>query len=227
MEQPEWTLYCHGIKRFTADEAASMLCGLNPMSEYLPSELQHEYMAINAAIHHAIEDEDLIPTGKKGRGDQDTFDREELRAWAKSVGYGWPLPPLPNRQSTPAPAADSALLEKVQQLEAQNAALMQQVAALERQLEQASAVQPQELEPDFDPSDFPEELDIAINVFHRVRRGYGTPSKTFRNRLIECLEKEYPDLLEGAVERIATVANNDKGPGRKPKKRLMAGVFQE
>lgn len=138
-EFPEWTLYCHGIKRFTADEATSMLCGLNPMSDYLPSEYQYEYMAINAAIHHAIEDEDLIPTGKKGRGDQDTFDREELRAWAKSVGYGWPLPPLPNRQSTPAPAADGALLEKVQQLEAQNAALVQQVAALERQLEQASA----------------------------------------------------------------------------------------
>lgn len=227
-EFPEWAYICNGVKRFTSWEAIRLISWNNPYSEIWPEKDEQAFIdAIAASIDQAVEDEDLIPTGKKVNGDQDTFDREELRAWAKSVGYGWPLPPLPNRQSTPAPAADSALLEKVQQLEAQNAALMQQVAALERQLEQASAVQPQELEPDFDPSDFPEELNIAINVFHRVRRGYGTPSKTFRNRLIECLEKEYPDLLEGAVERIATVANNDKGPGRKPKKRLMAGVFQE
>lgn len=73
-----------------------------------------------------------------------TVHRDDLVAWLKSRGLrsGFFFSDdhhVPACQSTPAPAADSALLEKVQQLEAQNAVLMQQVAALERQLEQASA----------------------------------------------------------------------------------------
>lgn len=70
---------------------------------------------------------------------------------------------------------------------------------------------------EFDPSDNPTELDIANLAFHIVRKGYGDTTATFRNRLIEFLKEEYPGLKREAVDRIATVANPDKAPGRKPR----------
>lgn len=69
------------------------------------------------------------------------------------------------------------------------------------------------LEPD--PLDLPEELDAANMAFRAVTNNYGDQSETFKNRLIDYLRKTFPDFSNSAVERIATVANPDKSPGRK------------
>lgn len=138
---PEWATYCAPIKRFTVHQLVLMLCGYSPYyNQWLHDEDGPVYDAIKAAVQHAIDDGELTPTGKTN-GD-DTFAVDDLRAWVQTTGYCWPLPMVPTRQSTPAPAADSALLEKVQQLEAQNADLLQQVAALEHKLEQATVAAP-------------------------------------------------------------------------------------
>lgn len=68
---------------------------------------------------------------------------------------------------------------------------------------------------DVDPSDLPNELQAANIAYRAVLNGYGASSATFRNRLIEFLNKNNPDLPQEAVERIATVANPDKQRGRK------------
>jgi hypothetical protein len=68
---------------------------------------------------------------------------------------------------------------------------------------------------DIDPADFPEELQAANIAFRAVSNGFGDQSATFKNRLIEYLEKNYPTLNSEAVARIATVANPDKVRGRK------------
>lgn len=70
-------------------------------------------------------------------------------------------------------------------------------------------------ESNFDPLDFPEELDAARIAFSVVKSGNGGTGTTFKNRLIDYVKKNYPNLSKGAVSRIATVANPDKKPGRK------------
>lgn len=67
----------------------------------------------------------------------------------------------------------------------------------------------------FDPLDFPEELDAARMAFVVVKSGNGGTGTTFRNRLIDYVKKNYPNLGKDAVSRIATVANPDKTRGRK------------
>ena len=66
-----------------------------------------------------------------------------------------------------------------------------------------------------DPADFPEELHAANIAFRAITNGHGNPNATFRNRLISYLETSFPNLNNETVQRIATVANPDKGRGRK------------
>jgi hypothetical protein len=67
----------------------------------------------------------------------------------------------------------------------------------------------------FDPSDLPDELDAANIAFRAVIGGYGDENDTFREKLIAFLKKNYAGLGSEALDRIATVANLDKTPGRK------------
>ncbi len=66
-----------------------------------------------------------------------------------------------------------------------------------------------------DPGDYPDELFAAIDAYRAVMNGYGDQSATPRKRLIALLKERYPDLKSEARERVATVANPDKSPGRK------------
>ncbi len=68
---------------------------------------------------------------------------------------------------------------------------------------------------DIDPSDLPSELDAANTAYRAVFNGYGDQSATYKNRLIAYLSETYTDLTPESVQRIATVANPDKKPGRK------------
>jgi hypothetical protein len=69
-------------------------------------------------------------------------------------------------------------------------------------------------ERDIDPADLPEELQIANIAFRAVLNGYGAPGERFKKRLRAYLEEHYSMLSGEAMERIATVANPDKTPGR-------------
>jgi len=66
-----------------------------------------------------------------------------------------------------------------------------------------------------DPSDLPPELDAANTAFRAITKGYGDQAATPRNRIVDFLRKNYPDLNSEQVQRIATVANPDKTTGRK------------
>lgn len=65
-----------------------------------------------------------------------------------------------------------------------------------------------------DPADLPDELDCALMALRAVQNGYGKES-TPRKKLLEWLVANRPDLKPDQRERIATVANPDKAPGRK------------
>lgn len=66
-----------------------------------------------------------------------------------------------------------------------------------------------------DPADFPEELHAANIAFRAIHNGYGERTATVKNRLVDYLERHFPDLNNEAVQRIATVANPNKVRGRK------------
>ncbi len=68
---------------------------------------------------------------------------------------------------------------------------------------------------DIDPADLPDELSAANIAFRAVTNGFGDKTATFRNRLVDYLEKNFPSLNSEAVQRLATVANPDKSTGRK------------
>jgi hypothetical protein len=71
-------------------------------------------------------------------------------------------------------------------------------------------------EEEVDPSDLPEELDAANMAFRAVLKGYGKPTATPRNRIVAYLNEHYKTVFRpDAIQRIATVANPDKSPGRK------------
>ncbi len=74
-----------------------------------------------------------------------------------------------------------------------------------------------EVESEVDQSDLPEELDAANIAFRAVANGYGDRSKTERNRLVDFLKINYKNFKNEKIDRIATVANPDKSPGRKPR----------
>ena len=66
-----------------------------------------------------------------------------------------------------------------------------------------------------DPSDLPPELQAANIAFRAITKGgYGNHAATPRNRLIDYLKVHYPEFNSEQVQRIATVANPDKSPGR-------------
>jgi hypothetical protein len=67
---------------------------------------------------------------------------------------------------------------------------------------------------EFDPSDRSEQLDIANMADRAVCNGYGDPSKRFKRRLLDWLDEFHPELSKEARDRIATIANRDKEPGR-------------
>lgn len=82
-------------------------------------------------------------------------------------------------------------------------------------LDQPSKSSEISLESEIDPTDLPPELDAANMAFRAIAKGYGDQSTTQRNRLVNYLEKQFPNFKRDAVQRIATVANPDKSTGRK------------
>jgi hypothetical protein len=101
------------------------------------------------------------------------------------------------------------LNEEVQRLDSEVFCSAVQVADVE---ENKSALP---VEAEIDPSAYPPELDIANIAFRAVTNGYGDKAATFRNRLVQYLKENHLGLKNEAVERIATIANPDKDPGRK------------
>lgn len=71
---------------------------------------------------------------------------------------------------------------------------------------------------DRDSEFYAEELDIAVMVHRAVaEKGQGDGS-TPRKRILDWLSKHYREMKDEKKERIAMVANWQKGPGRRKKK---------
>ena len=71
------------------------------------------------------------------------------------------------------------------------------------------------IEFDSDREDYPLELDIAITAWRAVAKSGQGEGNTPRQRLEDWLKRNYKNLDNEEIGRIATVCNWDKGRGRK------------
>lgn len=202
---PEWANRRQGLRRFTLKQAAFALSGVDPMHGYsVQDEARADVNAVSTALYQAIEDGFLVAvdTAEEYGEDVSVLAVQDLKQWADSHGYWWPIP-LP-------PALDPAISTTPAPVPSKTTA-----PTVAPEPSPPPAVAP--TTPDLDPTDLPEELDAANMAFRAVFNGYGNPADTFRNRLIEYLKTTYPELIDSEIERIATVANPDKTRGRKKK----------
>lgn len=124
---------------------------------------------------------------------------------------------FPEDQDSEGFTTDPDAAQRLRQLEAENARLVEQVAELQRQLQEATEAVQQSLP--VEPDGMPDELWIANTAFRAVSNGYRDDLSTPKKSLEKYLSEHYPALGVSSVGRIATMANPDKTPGRKPRTR--------
>ena len=145
---PEWAKLLKAVQRFTLDQAASVLVGLDPMDQQWPGhDGQRELEKAFTALAQAAEDGYLLPTSND-KYDRPLFRAQDLRAWAASAGLEWCIPPLYKPAADSRTATNPEAAERLRQLEADNARLVEQVAELQRQLQEATAAPQQAPQPE-------------------------------------------------------------------------------
>jgi hypothetical protein len=108
---------------------------------------------------------------------------------------------------------NAELVAANEKLHSENDALGQENAALQARLVE---IQPRVWDGFDDDSDnYPPELDIAMQAWRAVTHSPVDASLTPKDRIVAWLSKCYPKLSGVATERIKTVCNWDKTPGRK------------
>lgn len=116
---PEWANRRKGIRRFTLKQAAFALSGLDPMHSYsVPDEARADVNAVSIALFQAIQDGVLVAvavdTAEEYEEDATVLAVQDLKQWADSHGYSWPIPlppaldPVISSTLTPAPIKATA-----------------------------------------------------------------------------------------------------------------------
>ncbi len=124
---PEWAKSCRAIKRLTLEQASRVLLKIDPVdTQWLGDDLYREFKRVFTSLLQAVEDGDLNQVGEDENRNK-LFRAQDLRTWAESVGLEWCIP----SDALTTAVTDSATLDRLRQLEAENARLVEQVANLE------------------------------------------------------------------------------------------------
>lgn len=122
-----------------------------------------------------------------------------LADWCAEKGLPYPLP-----GAAAIPATNAAALAEIERLKAE-------IGRLKAELKEAK-----DGEVAADHPNYPPELDIAMTAWRAAIVGWkknsGQPPREY---IAGWLRARYPNLRNEQVERIGTVANWDKNPGRK------------
>jgi hypothetical protein len=70
---------------------------------------------------------------------------------------------------------------------------------------------------EIDPLDLPIELDAANVAYRVVQKGFGDQDATFKKRVVDYLQTNYPQMAPEALKRISTLVNPQKQAGRRKK----------
>lgn len=141
-ELPQWALDCRAIRRYTQGQAARVLVGTDPIDDvWLGDEWQREIDRANMALSQAADD-GVIAVASLSSNEQRIFHASDLRLWALSHGYEWPIPEI-QPGACPAPVlsgsasvASGDILKRLQDSERARHELQAEVDRLKAQAAQ-------------------------------------------------------------------------------------------
>lgn len=93
---PPWAHARRGLRRLTLPEAANVLIGLDPLDgEWRGDNEWREFEGAKRVLQQALEDGDIQPVDLDFKSDSvEIFSTSDLRVWALSAGYEWPIPEM-------------------------------------------------------------------------------------------------------------------------------------
>jgi hypothetical protein len=197
---------------FTASEAAALFLGIEPTDQESARYRIEPILARMTIAHETARDwyknkiseawpeeefnvgEMLVSTGMKRRRDDDSNTENSFFEWLAGKHANIELQRFDRNEL-------SLWVKKIQ------------MKSLYRfQTDDAGEIETKDTGDQFE---LPLELDTANIAFRAVFNGYGDESKTFKNRLIDYLKNYTFKFTAEAINRIATVANPHREPGRR------------
>lgn len=144
---PTWADARRGLRRLSLSEAANVLIGIDPLDlEWRSEEDFREFEGAKRIISDAVDDGEIQSVDINfERNGELIFNASDLRAWATSIGYGWPIPemapPSVHRltKSTEDASNSSDLLKRFQESERERTHFKQEAERLQGLLREANA----------------------------------------------------------------------------------------
>lgn len=136
------------MDRFTLDESIALLLGENPDDPFQPLSEHRLYDGTNKLLERELERGELNNIGGMTRENK-KISHSELEQWAKRYGYNWKLPPYSSsdtnqnlKKPEPQDQTELNLINiELEQAKATIQAKDEQIAELEKQLEQAKGAE--------------------------------------------------------------------------------------
>ncbi len=192
---PSWMLDLRAKEIFTVWHAASILIGVNPYSqEFQDLEYDQRFNLAKDLLEEAIAVGKLTAFKKDG---QDNFYHNDLRTWANSINREWCIPPMTDSrsqvQTSAIPQNNNVVLERLEQVERDNAGLQADKVKLTAKLEKAQeTINQQKLQ----LTDATDRLSISI-------REHATFQTEFDSLKADALEGKTKSTLLKIVGGIA------------------------
>lgn len=143
---PPWAVARRGLRRLTVSEAARVLLGEDPLyTEWRGEDEWREFEGSKRVLLQALEDHEIRAVDIDFGTSEEIFSVAELRVWATSVGYEWPIPELNPiakagaRSADGVPVESSDLLQRLQESERERIQFQQAVEELQGKLKEAGA----------------------------------------------------------------------------------------
>lgn len=142
---PAWADARKGIRRLSLPEAAKVLNGIDPLDggQWQGEHEWREFESAKRVLLEAVEAKELsVADIDFGNDAVEIFNTADLRAWAIAAGYDWPIPQMPviaiPGSAASIQAADSDLVQRLQDSERERTQLQQEVERLRAQAQEVS-----------------------------------------------------------------------------------------
>lgn len=143
---PPWAEARRGLKRLSLSEAANVLIGIDPLDgEWRGDDEWREFDGAKRVLQQALEDGEIHSVGLDFKNDSvEIFSTSDLRAWALSHGYEWPIPEIQSSAgpapalSGSAPVASGEILKRLQDSERERNELRAEVEKLRAEAKHAT-----------------------------------------------------------------------------------------
>lgn len=211
---PPWVQARRGLRRLTLPEAANVLIGVDPLdSEWRGDDQWREFEGAKRIIQEAVDDGEIqsIDIDFERNGEL-VFSVSDLRAWAISIGYVWPIPELAASigrglmHSATDAGGSSDLLKRFQDSERERIQLKQEVERLQFLVDEANARDGKLAEQAAEIAKLEVDFDSAQSEIRelKVEIGQGKSLSTWQKLVIGMAVERYGYQPEASRSPTAT-----------------------